>query len=60
MLTWISANLGSIVVFLILVAIVTAVIYKMIKDRKNGISSCGGNCAKCGMCGSCGKKDGKA
>lgn len=60
MLTWISANLGSIVVFLILVSIVTAVIYKMIKDRKNGISSCGGNCAKCGMCGSCGKKDGKA
>lgn len=60
MLTWISANLGSIVVFLILAAIVTAVIYKMIKDRKNGISSCGGNCAKCGMCGSCGKKDGKA
>ena len=60
MLTWISVNLGSIVVFLILAAMVTAVIYKMIKDRKNGISSCGGNCAKCGMCASCGKKDGKA
>ena len=53
MVAWITANLGTIVVSIVLIAIVTAVIFKLIKDKKNGISSCGGNCAHCGMCASC-------
>ena len=57
MITWITANLGTIVVSLILIVIVAAVISKMIKDKRNGISSCGGNCAHCSMCASCGKKE---
>ena len=59
MLAWIIENLGNIIVSLILIVIVAAVIFKMIKDKKNGISSCGGNCAHCSMCASCQKKDGK-
>ena len=47
------------VVSLILIAIVTAVIFKLIKDKKNGISSCGGNCKSCGMCSSCNRTDKK-
>ena len=57
MVTWITANIGNIVVSLILIAIVTAVIFKLVKDKKNGISSCGGNCAHCGMCASCQRPD---
>lgn len=53
MFIWISDNLGTIIVSIILIVIVAAVIFKMIRDKKNGISSCGGNCAHCGMCGSC-------
>ncbi len=58
MLTWISVNLGTIVVSLILIIVVSAVVFKMIKDKKNGISSCGGNCAHCKMCAACRKKTG--
>lgn len=53
MLTWISVNLGTIVVSLILIIVVSAVVFKMIKDKKSGISSCGGNCARCNMCAAC-------
>lgn len=57
MITWLIGNMGNIIVSLILIVIVTAVIRKLIKDKKNGISSCGGNCKSCGMCGSCSRPD---
>ena len=57
MIAWITANLGNIVVSLVLIAIVVSVIFKLIKDKKNGISSCGGNCKSCGMCSSCNRPD---
>ena len=50
MIAWITENLGTILISLVLILIVTAIIIKLIRDRKNGISSCGGNCAHCGMC----------
>ncbi|MBR4719809.1 MAG: FeoB-associated Cys-rich membrane protein [Lachnospiraceae bacterium] len=53
MFIWIAENIGTIIVSAILIAIVTAVIFKMIKDKKNGITSCGGNCTHCSMCASC-------
>ena len=59
MTSWILNNLGNIVVSLILIAIVTAAIFKLIKDKKNGISSCGANCANCEMCSSCQRADKK-
>lgn len=40
--------LGTLVVFLILLAVVGAIIWSMVKDKKNGKSSCGGNCSACG------------
>ena len=54
MATWITANIGNIVVSLILIAIVASVITKLIKDKKSSRPSCGGNCAHCGMFASCG------
>ena len=37
--------LGTLVVLLILLAVVGAIIWSMVKDKKNGKSSCGGNCS---------------
>ena len=48
-------NPGTLAVSAILVIIVGLVIYKMIKDKKSGKSSCscGGSCSGCGMAGNC-------
>ena len=34
----------------ILAAIVGGIIWKMVKDKKSGKHSCGGNCANCKSC----------
>ena len=47
MLTWLAVNLGNIAVTVILVAVVTAIIIKLIKDKKAGKASCGCNCSHC-------------
>ena len=44
MLTWLTANIGTIVVLLVLAAIVGAIVRKLYTDRKKGIHSCGGHC----------------
>lgn len=55
MITWLSANLGTILVALVVAAVVAAVICTMRRDKKNGKSSCGGSCSSCGAgCASCG------
>ncbi len=37
-----------------LLAVVAAIVWKMVADHRNGKSACGGNCAHCH--GSCGAK----
>ncbi len=39
--------MATIIVGGILLAIVGLIIWKMIRDKKNGKSSCGGDCAHC-------------
>ena len=51
MLTWLSANLINIVLIAVIALIVGLLIRGMIRDKKAGKSSCGGNCASCGVCG---------
>ena len=53
MITWITANIGTILVTLVLILMVAGIIRSMIKDKKQGKSSCGGNCAHCKMCAGC-------
>ena len=55
MLDWITENLSTIVVSLILVLIVAIIIRKLVRDKKKGKSSCGCNCAHCAMAESCHK-----
>ncbi|MCC8074206.1 MAG: FeoB-associated Cys-rich membrane protein [Clostridiales bacterium] len=50
MLSFISNNIGTIIVLAVLIAVVAAVTAKMIKDRKKGEHLCGGDCSKCHGC----------
>ncbi|MCR4963336.1 MAG: FeoB-associated Cys-rich membrane protein [Firmicutes bacterium] len=60
MLAWLQTNLGSVVVVLILLSIVSLIIRKLILDKKAGKhicgGSCGGGCAGCPMQGKCNSK----
>ena len=51
MLAWFAANVINIVLILVIAAVVGLILRGMIRDRKAGKSSCGGNCAGCGACG---------
>ena len=53
MLQWISNNIGTIVVCVVLLAVVILIARSLIKQKKQGKSSCGNNCAHCAMHGSC-------
>lgn len=55
MIAFLSKNIGTVIVLLVLACIVAAVIVKMVKDKKSGKSACGCNCSEC-ACG-CNKKD---
>ena len=56
MLQWISTNIGTILINLLLLAAVALIIRSMMRDKKQGKSSCGGNCAGCAACGACHNK----
>lgn len=58
MLTWISENIGTIIICAVLVAIVAAIIVSMVKKKRRGqsmVCNCG-NCKACPMSGSCHKE----
>ena len=55
MLTWLSANLINIVLVAAIVLITGLLIRVMVRDKKTGKSSCGGNCASYGACAACGR-----
>ncbi len=49
MLAWLSENISTIIVCLILAFAVFMVIRKMVKDKKSGKSGCGCGCESCAM-----------
>ena len=53
MLQWISANIGTILICLVLLVLVGLVVRYLIHQKKQGKSSCGCNCAHCAMHGTC-------
>ncbi len=57
MIEFLSANLGTIVVFLVVIAVVGFVTAKLIKDKKSGRSSCGCGCENCQSADICHKKE---
>ena len=56
MLAWLAENLGTIIVSLILIAVVSLIVVKMIKDKKSGKGSCGCGCEHCARHGKCHNK----
>ena len=48
-----AANIGTVAVSLILLAVLALVAVKMIKNKKKGISSCGCGCSTCPYSGKC-------
>ena len=53
MFAWLSANLINIVLVAVIALITWLLIRSMVRDKKAGKSSCGGNCASCGACSGC-------
>ena len=55
MLSWFEANLGSILVALVLAGAAALIVRGLIRDRKRGRHICGGSCGQCaaGCAGSC-------
>ena len=48
MLTWLQANLASVLVVLVLLAAVALIVRRLILDKKAGRHICGGSCGSCG------------
>ncbi|MCR4788188.1 MAG: FeoB-associated Cys-rich membrane protein [Lachnospiraceae bacterium] len=46
-------NLGTILITILLILLIAGIILVLIKDKKQGRSSCGGSCAHCNMCAAC-------
>ena len=42
--------MATAIVGIILIAIVGAIVYSMVRDKKKGKSACGGDCAHCKGC----------
>ena len=55
MLQAIADNAGTILISLALIALVTGIIIRLRRDKKQGKSSCGGSCGHCPMAGTCHK-----
>ena len=53
MLDFIVDNLGTILITVVLVTILAAIVVKLVRDKRKGKSSCGGNCAHCALGCSC-------
>lgn len=55
MAAYLTENIGTILITILLVLIVAGIIRSMIRDKKKGRSVCSGSCAHCGMCAHGGK-----
>lgn len=55
-IAWLSANIWTIIICAVLIAMVALLIYSMIRDKKNGKSSCGCGCSSCAMSDRCHSK----
>ncbi len=56
MFHWISENLPTLFISVLLLAIVTSISIYLIRQKKQGKSSCGSGCAHCALHGQCGHK----
>lgn len=50
---WLWSNLGTILIGAAVLLVAVLIVRYLVKSKKQGKSSCGGNCAGCTMCGVC-------
>ena len=52
MFEWLAANLASVIVALVVLAVMGLIVWKLAKDKKSGKGgcSCGRDCGSCGAC----------
>lgn len=53
MLQWIQTNLGTMLICAVLIVIVALIVRSLARQKRQGKSSCGCNCAHCAMHGAC-------
>ena len=53
MIAWLQANLSTILVGLVLFCLLGLVVFRMIRQRQRGETSCGCGCANCAMKDAC-------
>ena len=56
---WLKANLATVIILAILVFVVALIVINLIKNKKQGKTSCGCGCTSCPMSGSCHKQKNK-
>lgn len=47
MLNWLSANWGNLLMSAVLVAVAAAIIIRLVRNKRAGVSSCGCGCPGC-------------
>ena len=53
MLQWIQTNLGTMLICAVLIVIVALIVRSLVRQKRQGKSSCGCNCAHCARHGAC-------
>ena len=53
MLSWVAVNIGTIAVALAVAAVVAVVLIVLLRDKKQGKTSCSHGCANCAMHDQC-------
>lgn len=53
MLAWLSENLATVIICAALIAVIAAIVIRLILNKKKGRSSCGRGCDNCPMGDSC-------
>ena len=53
MIHWIMSNIATIIICLVVIAVIALAVFVLIRDKKQGKSTCGGNYGSCPMGGSC-------
>lgn len=50
MLEFLQNNWGSFAVGAVVLAVIVLIVMKLVRDKKAGRYTCGGNCGSCGAC----------
>ena len=50
MLEFLQNNRGSFAVGAVVLAVIVLIVMKLVRDKKAGRYTCGGNCGSCGAC----------